>query len=46
MLRTIMIGTISAQGYVTRFLPDGYARVVLGGRTFTGKLVQAMAVTA
>ena len=41
MLRTVTIGTISAQGYVTRFLPNGYARIVLRGRTFTGKLVPA-----
>lgn len=39
MLRTVTIGTTSAQGFVTRLLPGGYARVMASGKLYTGKLV-------
>ena len=37
-LATVHIGTVSAQGVITALLPNGYARVVMHGRMFTGRL--------
>lgn len=37
-IATVYIGTISAQGTITKLLPGGYARVTFFGRVFTGRL--------
>lgn len=39
MIATVIIGTVSVQGVLIRLLPGGMARVVVHGRTHTGRLV-------
>jgi hypothetical protein len=39
MIATVTIGTVMVQGTLVRRLPGGRARVVVRGRTFTGRLV-------
>lgn len=39
MIATVIIGTVSVQGILVRLLPGGMARVVVHGRTHTGRLV-------
>lgn len=42
MMGTIMIGTVSLQGVLTRLLPGGMARIVIRGRVHVGRYVPPM----